>query len=231
MSQAYSNHLLAALSSSDRQRLSLFLEPVPLSFGQVLYEPDQTVSDAYFPTTAVISQLSVMEAGRGVETASIGNEGIIGVPLVLGTDRIPVRLTVQIPGIALRISATDLRSELSANRSLQFLLLRYIQTLMNQIAQHLTCTQLHSSQDRCCCLLLLTHDRIGEPVLSLTQDLLSRMVGVRRDRVVEMVATLERFGLIEHQRGRLTIVNRAGLEATACDCYAILRSQFDQPWG
>ncbi|MBW4441614.1 MAG: Crp/Fnr family transcriptional regulator [Plectolyngbya sp. WJT66-NPBG17] len=230
MSQAPSNQLLTVLSSADYERLLLLLEPVTLSLGQVLYEPNQSIEYAYFPTSAVISHLNVMEGGRDVETASIGNEGMIGVPLILGTDYIPLRAIVQIPGDALRISAKTIRSELSTSRSLQFLLLRYIQMLMSQIAQNLACTQLHSSQERCCYLLLLTHDRVGDPVLSLTHGLLSRMVGVRRDRIGEIIAILERAGLIHHQRGRLTILNRSGLESAACECYQILRSQFDQPF-
>ncbi len=229
MSQAPSNQLLTALPTSDYERLILLLEPVTLSLGQVLYEPNQSIEYAYFPTTAVISHLNVMEGGRDVETASIGNEGMIGVPFVLGTDRIPLRAIVQIPGSALRISAKAMRSELSTSRSLQFLLLRYIQVLMSQIAQNLACTQLHSSQERCCYLLLLTHDRVGESTLSLTHDLLSRMVGVRRDRIGEIIATLERAGLIHHQRGRLTILNRTDLEVAACECYQILRAAFAVP--
>ncbi|MER3432341.1 MAG: Crp/Fnr family transcriptional regulator [Leptolyngbya sp. ERB_1_1] len=230
MSQASSNTLLTALPSADYKRLTVLLEFVTLSLGQVLYEPNQSIEYAYFPTTAAVSHLNVMESGRDVETASIGNEGMIGVPLVLGTDHIPLRAIVQIPGSALRISAKAIRSELQVNRSLQFLLLRYIQTLMNQIAQNLACTQLHPSQERCCYLMLLTHDRVGEPVLPLTHDLLSRMVGVRRNRIGEIIATLERAGLIHHQRGRVTILNRPELESAACGCYQLLRSQFDQPF-
>lgn len=230
MSPAPSNQLLTALPSGDYERLILLLEPVTLSVGQVLYEPNPSIDFAYFPITAVISHLNVMEGGRDVETASIGNEGMIGVPLVLGTDHIPLRAIVQIPGAALRISAKAIQSELRTQRSLQSLLLRYIQTLMNQIAQNLACTQLHSSQERCCYLMLLTHDRLGEPTLPLTHDLLSRMVGVRRDRIGEIIATLERAGLIRHQRGRLTILNRPDLESVAYECYQILRSQFDQPF-
>lgn len=225
-----SNHLLTALTSSDCERLTPLLEPVTLTFGQVLYEPNQSIDYAYFPITAVISHLNLMEGEREVETALIGNEGMIGIPLILGTDRIPMRAIVQIPGDALRISAKVIQSELGMSRSLQSLLLRYIQTLMNQIAQNLACTQQHSTPERCCYLLLLTYDRVGTPVLSLTQEVLSRMVGVRRDRVGEIIATLERAGLIQHQRGRLTILNRLGLESAACECYQILRSQFDQPF-
>jgi len=230
MSQAPSNKLLTALPSADYERLTLLLESVTLSLGQVLYEPNQSIEYAYFPTTAVISHLNVMESGRDVETASIGNEGMIGVPLVLRTDHIPLRAIVQIPGGALRVSAKAIQSELRVNRSLQSLLLRYIQTLINQIAQNLACTQLHSSQERCCYLMLLTRDRVGETTLPLTHELLSRMVGVRRDRIGEIIATLEQSGLIHHQRSRLTVLNHSELECAACECYQILRSQFDQPF-
>lgn len=224
------NHLLTVLPSDDYERLTPILEPVTLSTGQVLYEPNQPIESAYFPTTAVIAHLNLMEGGREVETALVGNEGMIGVPLILGTDRIPMRAIVQIPGTALRIPAKVLQSELNVNRSLQSLLLRYVQTLMNQIAQNLTCTQLHATQERCCYLLLLLQDRVGTPDLFLTQDLLARMVGVRRDRISEIIGTLERAGLIDHQRGRVTILDRFGLESAACDCYQILRSQFDRPF-
>ncbi|BAU12217.1 Crp/FNR family transcriptional regulator [Leptolyngbya sp. NIES-3755] len=224
------NQLLTALPSGDYERLTPLLEPVTLTFGQILYEPNQAIEYAYFPTTAVIAHLNLLEGGREVETAVIGNEGMIGIPLILGTERIPMRSIVQIPGIALRISATTLQAELSVNRSLQSFLLRYVQTLMNQIAQNLTCTHLHSTQERCCYLLLLLQDRVGTPDLSLTQDLLARMVGVRRDRIGEIVTTLERAGLIHHQRGRITLLDRAGLESAACECYQILRSQFDRPF-
>lgn len=223
------NQLLAALSSGDRDRLLPFLETVTLSSGQVLYEPNQSIDAAYFPTTAVVAHLNLMEGGREVETALVGNEGMIGVPLVLGTDRIPMRAIVQIPGTAFQISAKALLAELAANRSLHSLLLRYVQTLMGQIAQNLICVQLHSTQERCCCLLLLLQDRIGTPDLVLTQELLARMVGARRDRISEIIAVLERAGLIEHQRGRVTILDRSGLESAACDCYRILRLQFDRP--
>lgn len=229
MSQTYlRNYLLAALPADEYDRLSLHLEPVLLSSGQVLYEPNQTIEYAYFPITAVVAHLNLMEAGRSFESAVIGNEGMIGVPFILGTDRIPMRAIVQIPGSALRISAKVFQADLHHSPLLQSLLLRYVQTLISQIAQDLTCTQLHSSQERCSYLILLLHDRIGNPVLSLTHDLLARIVGVRRDRIGEIIATLERAGLVCHQRGRLTILDRAGLERVACECYRILRSQFDQ---
>jgi CRP-like cAMP-binding protein len=228
MSQTYTrNYLLSALPSGEFEPLSLHLEPVTLSVGQILYEPNQAIEFAYFPTTAVISHLNIMQSGRGVETASIGNEGMCGVPLILGSDRIFMRAIVQIPGGALRIQAHKLQSKMQTSRSLQLLLLRYVQSLMSQISQNLACTELHSSQERCCYLLLLTQDRVGDSVLPLTHDLLSQIVGVRRDRIGEIIATLERAELVHHQRGRLTILDRSGLKSAACECYRILRSQFD----
>lgn len=221
------NRLLAALSTDEYQRLSLNLECVTLSLGQVLHEPNQAIEYAYFPVTAVISYLNVMEAGHSFEMAAIGNEGMIGVPFILRTDRIAMQAMVQTAGSAMRISAKALRLALQDSPSLQVLLLRYVQTLMSQIAQDLACTQLHSHQERCCYLLLMLHDRTGNSVLPLTHDLLARIVGVKRSRIGEIITTLERAGLVQHQRGRLTIINRAGLEAAACECYQILRSQFD----
>lgn len=223
-----SNHLLTSLSASDHDRIQALLEPVQLSLGQVLYEPNQSIEYAYFPLSAVVSLLNEMEGGYRVETATVGNEGMIGVPLVLGTADIPMRAIVQIAGEALRISAKALQSELNTEQGLHLLLLRYIQTLMSQISQNLACTRLHSAQERCCYLLLLTQDRIGLAELPLTHEVLSRMVGVRRDSIGSIVTTLERAGLVQHQRGRITILDRSGLEAAACECYRIVRSEFDR---
>ncbi|MCU0549380.1 MAG: Crp/Fnr family transcriptional regulator [Leptolyngbya sp. Prado105] len=229
MSQTYPrNHLLNALPPDEYDRLSQDLEFVTMSLGQVLYEPNQAIEYAYFPITAVISHFNLMESGQSVETSSIGNEGMVGLSLVLGTDRISMRATVQISGSALRISADSLQLKLQQIPTLQSLLLRYVQTFMSQIAQDLTCTQLHSSQARCCYLLLLLHDRVGDPILPLTQSLLAQMIGIRRDRVSEIIAALAQAELIEHQRGRIKILKRSGLRNAACECYQIWRSRFDQ---
>jgi CRP-like cAMP-binding protein len=226
MSQTYPrNHLLAALTPDVYQRLPLELVTLPV--GQVLYEPNQTIEYAYFPATAIISHLNLMQTERSVEAFSIGNEGMIGIPLVLGSDRILLRAMVQISGLAWRISAFELQTELHRSPALRSLLLRYVQTLMSQIAQDLTCTQIHSTQERCCYLLLLMQDRIGNPVLPLTQTLLARIVGVRRDRISEIIAMLERADLLQHQRGKLIILDRLGLEAAACHCYQTVRDRFD----
>ncbi len=223
-----SNQLLTSLPAPDYDRIRAFLERVPLSLGQVLYEPNQAIEYAYFPLSAVVSLLNEMEGGYRVETAAVGNEGMIGVPLVLGTADIPMRAIVQIAGEALRIPAKALQAELSNEQTLYLLLLRYIQALMSQISQNLACTRLHTAQERCCYLLLLTQDRIGFAELPLTHEGLSRMVGVRRDSIGSIVTTLERAGLVQHQRGRITILDRPGLEAAACECYRIVRSEFDR---
>lgn len=226
-----SNHLLAALPLGERDRILSFLEPVSLSSGQVLYEPDQVIDYAYFPLSAVVSLLNLMEGGTRIETATVGNEGMVGVPLALGTTQMTMRAIVQISGDALRISAKSLQDGLTEQRSLSRLLLRYVQTLMNQIAQNLSCSQLHTAQERCCYLLLLTQDRIRSQDLPLTHKLLARMIGIRRDNLGRIIQTLERAGLVRHQRGRITILNRSGLEAATCDCYQIVRSEFDQLLG
>lgn len=223
-----SNHLLSALSPSEFEQLNSVLELVHLPLGQILYEPDQAIEYAYFPLDAVVGLLNAVEGGHGIETATVGNEGLIGVPLVLGAIQISMRAVVRVPGQAFRISAKALQTELLELRSLQLLLLRYVQTLMSQISQDLVCTQIHTTQERCCYLLLLMHDRIGRADLPLTYEGLARMVGIRRDSIGLIISTLERAGLVQHQRGRISVLDRAGLESAACDCYPIVRSDFDQ---
>lgn len=223
-----SNKLLAALPTAEFDRLISLLEPVHLPLGKILYEPNQEIHYAYFPLSAVVSLLNLMEKGYRVETVTVGNEGMLGVPLVLGTNQIAMRSVVQIAGDALRIPAKSLRLELSENRILSSLLLRYIQTLMSQISQNLSCLRLHTVQERCAYLLLLMQDRVGVDEIPLTHEVLSQMVGVRRDQIGEIVNTLERAGLVQHQRGRIVILDRSGLESAACECYQIIRSTFDR---
>lgn len=222
-----SNKLLAALPAAEFDRLTSLLEPVHLPLGKILYEPNQEIHYAYFPLSAVVSLLNLMEKGYRVETVTVGNEGMLGVPLVLGTNQIAMRSVVQIAGDALRIPAKSFQLELSENRVLSSLLLRYIQTLMSQISQNLSCLRLHPLQERCAYLLLLMQDRVGVDQLPLTHEALSQMVGVRRDQIGEIVNTLERAGLVQHQRGRIVILDRSGLESAACECYSMMRSTFD----
>ncbi|WP_238392939.1 Crp/Fnr family transcriptional regulator [Myxacorys almedinensis] len=202
------------------------LETTDLPLGQTLYEPNQPLNYAYFPLNAVISLVNILEGGQMVDATMIGNEGMVGVPLVLGTMQIPMSAVTQIAGQALRIEASIFRSTLQGNGALYSLMLRYVQVLMGQIAQNLACIRLHSAQERCCYLLAMMQDRVGSPELIITQEALSRVVGVRRAGVNEIVNTLGRAGLIGHQRGKITILDRAGLEAAGCQCYRTLRAEY-----
>lgn len=221
------NKILVALPLSDYERLLPHLEQVHLSLRSVLCESNQPFQYAYFPLTGVVSLSSVMEAGQHVETATVGNEGMIGVPLVLGTLQIPMQAVTQIAGEALRIPAAVLQAELRQGSFLYSLLLRYTQTLMSQVGQTVACTRLHTEEERCCFLLALMQDRTGSEELSLTQEALSSLVGVRRADVKAIATTLDRAGLIHYQRSKIRILDRPGLEAAACDCYHTLKREFD----
>lgn len=222
------NKVLAALPLSDYERLLPHLEQVHLPLKSVLGESNQPFQYAYFPLTTVVSLFSVMEAGQHVETATVGNEGMIGLPLVLGTLQIPMQAVTQIAGEALRIPAAILQAELRQGGFLHSLLLRYTQTLMSQIAQTVACTRLHTEEERCCFLLALMQDRTGSEELPLTQEALASLVGVRRADVKAIATTLERAGFIYYQRGKIRILDRSGLEAAACDCYHTLKAEFDR---
>jgi CRP-like cAMP-binding protein len=222
------NKLLATLPPQDYERLLPHLEVIHLSAGDILYEPNQAIDYAYFPVNVVISLLNVLEGGQRVDATIIGNEGMIGVPLVLGTMRIPMLVVTQIAGEALRIRADIFRAELRHDSDLYRLLLRYVQVLMSQIAQNLACIRLHTAQERCCYLLALMQDRLDSAELLITQEALSHIVGIRRAGVNEIVSALERAGLIHHQRGKITILDRPGLEAAACQCYRIVRAEHDK---
>lgn len=222
------NKILAALPQAEYEQLLPNLELVHLPLKQVLYQSSQAFQYAYFPLDSVVSLFNVMEGGQQVEAATVGNEGMIGIPLVLGTTHMPMQAVSQVPGQALRISATAMQTELSQGSVLHSLLLRYTQTLLNQISQTVACSRLHGEEERCCFLLALTQDRVGSNELRLTQEMLSLLVGVRRVDLKAIVTTLERAGLIQVQRGRISVVNRLGLETAACDCYRTLRTEFDR---
>jgi CRP-like cAMP-binding protein len=230
MSQAapIGNKLLATLSQADYDRLLPHLEPVQLSLKQILYEPSQPLQYAYFPRSGIISLLTVLADGQQVVAAHVGNEGMIGVPLLLGTSQIAIQAVVQISGDALRMQAGMFRSEIQPGGALYTLLLRYTQTLLSQISQMVACNRLHPAEERCCYWLAITQDRLDSNELPLTQTALALMLGVRRARVGPIVSTLERAGLIEFQRGKITILDRSGLEAAACECYRIVRTEIDR---
>lgn len=222
------NKLLAALPSAEYERLLPNLERVHLPFNQILFEPNQPLYYAYFPLDGVICLFHVMEGGQRIRAATIGNEGMVGVPLILGTGQTPIQAVTQIPGDAFRIPASVFRTEVSWGSPLYTLLLRYTQTLMSQISQMVACNQLHSPEERFCYLLAMLQDRVSLDELPLTQETLSLLVGVPRVTIKAIATTLERAGLIHYQRGKLTILDRDGLESVACDCYQIVKAEFDR---
>ena len=222
------NKLLAILPGEEYKRLLPHLELVYLFSAQLLYQTNEPIEYAYFPLNGVCSLLNIMKNGEGMEAATVGKEGMLGVPLLLGTTQMPMQAIAQIPGDALRIKANVFQREVFWGCPLHTLLLRYTHTLMNQFAQTSACNRVHLVEQRCCRWLLMTRDRVESNELPLTQEFLSLMLGVRRSRRSEVVANLEKAGLIRYQRGRITLLDLQGLEASACECYQLLKQEFDR---
>ncbi len=220
------NHLLAVLPESEYERLSRHLELVPLPLGKALYESGDRMSHVYFPTTAIVSLLFVMENGASAEIAVVGNEGIVGVAVFMGGETMPNRAVVQSAGHAYRLNGQLLRQEFNRPGSLQHLLLRYILALLAQMAQTAVCNRHHSVDQQLCRWLLFSLDRLPSNELSMTQELIANMLGVRREGVTEAAGQLQRAGLIHYSRGRITVLDRPGLEARVCECYEVVRKEF-----
>lgn len=213
------------MRAEDYARLAshLFLELLPL--GQMLYRPGEQLSNAYFPTTAIVSLHYVTESGAVAETAGVGNEGVVGVALFLGGGSMPGSAVVQTAGYAYRLDARILQTEFARGGSMHALLLRYTQALMTQIAQTAVCNCHHSLEQRLCRWLLLTLDRCASQDLVITQELVASILGVRRESITDAAGCLERAGYISSRRGHIAVVDRSGLEATACECYAMVRKE------
>lgn len=222
------NHLLAALPKEERERLLPHLELVPMPLGDVLYESGVELRHVYFPTTAIVSLLYVMLDGASAEIAVVGNEGVIGVALFMGGETMPNRAVVQSAGHAYRLKGHLLKQEFNRSGDLQHLLLRYTQALLTQMAQTAVCNRHHSLDQQLCRWLLLSLDRLSSNELIMTQELIANMLGVRRESVTEAAGNLQRAGMIKYQRGRITVLDRAGLEARACECYAVVKREFDR---
>ena len=222
------NHLLAALPAQDRERLLPHLERVPMPLGHVLYESGSELRHVYFPTTSIVSLLYVMIDGASAEIAVVGNDGILGVALFMGGETMPNRAVVQSAGHAYRLQGALLKQEFSRSGELQHLLLRYTQALLTQMAQTAVCNRYHSLDQQFCRWLLLSLDRLPADELVMTQELIANMLGVRREGVTEAAGNLQRAGLIEYQRGRITVLDRAGLEARTCECYAVVKKEIDR---
>ncbi|WP_246116345.1 Crp/Fnr family transcriptional regulator [Denitromonas halophila] len=222
------NHLLAALPVEDRERLFSKLEETPMPLGHVLYESGAQMRHIYFPTTAIVSLLYVMEDGASAEIAVVGNEGVVGVSLFMGGETTPSRAVVQSAGLAYRLPGQLLKDEFLRAGPMQRLLLRYTQALITQMAQTAVCNRHHSLDQQFCRWLLLSLDRLPTNELVMTQELIANMLGVRREGVTEAAGNVQRAGLIEYRRGHITVLDRAGLEARACECYAVVKKEFDR---
>lgn len=222
------NRLLAGLPREDYERLLPDLESVSLGFQEVLYKPDKPIPYVYFPTTGVVSLLTLMEDGLAIEIAAVGREGMIGLPVFLEATSMPGSACTQVPGTAVRIPAERFREAVQRSGSLQRVLHRYTQALLNQIARSAACNRLHPIGERCARWLLMTHDRAGSDQFPLTHEFLAQMLGVRRATVTVAAGMLQQAGLIRYRRGKITIADRLGLETASCECYEVIRKEFDR---
>lgn len=220
------NRLLAALTAADAAALSPHLQPVGLAAGEVLYRPGDHFEHVYFPRSTGISVLTLLADGTVVEGALVGREGMVGLPLFLGDDRSRAMVICQIPGVALRMDAEAFRAEIGPAHPLSDRLRRYTVGRMIQISQGAACNRRHGVAMRCATWLLLAADAVAAESFPLTQRFLSIVLGVRRATVAEAAAALQRAGLIRYRLGNVAIVDRPGLEAAACECYAVIRDEF-----
>jgi CRP-like cAMP-binding protein len=222
------NHLLAALPAEERGRLFPHLELVPMSLGDAVCEPGITMRHVYFPTTSIVSLLYVMEDGASAEIAVVGNEGIVGVSLFMGGETTTSRAVVQSAGHAYRLTGQLLKDAFFLAGPMQRVLLRYTQALLTQMSQTAVCNRHHSVDQQLCRWLLLSLDRLPSNELTMTQELIANMLGVRREGVTEAAGKLQQAGLIHYNRGKITVVDRPGLEARVCECYQVVKKEFDR---
>jgi CRP-like cAMP-binding protein len=222
------NHLLAALPEAEWARWSPHLEPVELALGDVVYESGSTLRHVYFPIDAIVSLLYVMESGASAEIAVVGNEGIVGIALFMGGGTTPSRAVVQSAGMAVRLAAKSMKDEFDRGGPVLHLLLRYTQALITQMAQTAVCNRHHSLDQQLCRWLLLSLDRLHGLELVMTQELIANMLGVRREGVTEAALKLQKAGLITYARGRIKVLDRAGLALRSCECYAVVKKEYDR---
>jgi len=225
--QPKDNQLLAALPPDEWARWLPMLEWVQLPLGEVLYESGVTLSHVYFPTTAIVSLLYVMENGASAEIAVVGHEGIVGVSLFMGGESTPSRAVVQSAGEGFRVKALAIK-EAFTRAPVLHLLLRYTQALITQMSQTAVCNRHHTLDQQLCRWLLLSLDRLKGSELVMTQELIANMLGVRREGVTEAALKLQKAGLIRYTRGRITVLDRVGLEQRSCECYAVVKHEYDR---
>jgi CRP-like cAMP-binding protein len=225
------NLILAYLSPEEQERCRVLVQPVDLPQGHVLYEPGVPFEYVYFIDQGMISVVSVMQNGSSIEVGTIGNEGMAGLALILGVDAVPYRHFVQVPGRGRRMSVNTLATELKQDRALRRLLFRYHAAFVTQIMQGMACNGLHSIGQRCCRWLLTTQDRLGSRELELTHEFLAQMLGVRRATVTDVLRPLQDDGLIQARRGRLTILDSKRLADASCECYRVIRNEYQRLMG
>lgn len=222
------NLLLAALPADVQGRLFADLELVSLRLGKVLYESGDTMRHVYFPTDSIVSLLYVMESGASAEISVVGNEGLIGVSLFMGGESTPSRAIVQSAGSAYRLLGQRLKDEFNRHGEMLLLMLRYTQSLITQMAQTAVCNRHHSIDQQLCRWLLLSLDRLPGNKLTMTQELIANMLGVRREGVTEAAGKLQKLGVIEYSRGAITVLDRPRLEGLSCECYAVVKKETDR---
>jgi len=222
------NHLLAALSAGALERVRPHLRLVEMPLGKVLYEPGDLLSHVYFPTDCIVSLLYVLTDGSSAEISVVGNDGVIGIALFMGGETTPSRALVQSGGHAYELHGQLLKNEFHRDGAMQLLLLRYTQALITQMAQTAVCNRHHSVDQQLCRWLLLSLDRLSGNRLTMTQELIANMLGVRREGVTEAAGKLQKLGVIKYQRGQITVMDRPRLEQLCCECYAVVRKESDR---
>jgi len=220
------NHLLAALLDTEFDRISPHLEPQMMRLGDVLYESGGKLNYVYFPTSAIVSLHYVLENGASSEIAGVGNEGILGISLFMGGDSTPSRAVVQTSGHGYRLKSSILMDEFNRAGQVMRLLLRYTQALLTQMSQTAVCNRHHTVEQQLCRWLLLTMDRLDGGELTMTQELIANMLGVRREGVTVAAGNLQKYGYISCRRGHISVLDRAGLESTTCECYDVVKKEF-----
>ncbi|MCV2352268.1 Crp/Fnr family transcriptional regulator [Paucibacter sp. Y2R2-4] len=227
-SLARQNQLLDALPEPEWLRLQPHFESVDLPLGLVLYEPGSTLSHVYFPTSAIVSLLYVMQNGASAEIAVVGFEGLVGISLFMGGDSTPSRAVVQSAGKGLRLKSEVIKEEFARSGPVMHLLLRYTQALITQMSQTAVCNRHHSLDQQLCRWLLLSLDRLPNHELQMTQELIANMLGVRREGVTECALKLQQAGLIRYARGHISVLDRPGLERRSCECYAVVKQEYER---
>ncbi|MEH2356263.1 Crp/Fnr family transcriptional regulator [Nostoc sp.] len=220
------NALLATLPSSDYERLIPHLKLVSLPTRQVIYEPGEPITHVYFPQNAVVSIVTIMEDGSTVEVGIVSNEGMVGIPVILGGNTTTTKAFVQVAGAGMQMDADILRTEFNRGGAIQKLLLRYVRAIYTELTQSCACNRLHTLEERLARWLLTVSDRFESDDFPLTQEFIAQMLGVRRSGVTVAASTLSRAGMIRYQRGQINILNRENLEATSCECYQVIQNEF-----